>query len=435
MRIQALAPVLLALCFTSLAKAVQDSDQPLPFRAAIELAAKNSAVSGAARADLQRARAGVSQAKDFYIPQVVFGSGLGASYGFPLSLEGAAPSIFNVNLQGGLWNMAQKEYIKAAQSDIDLTLAQNADRRNDVIMETALDYMQLDLLDSSLSVQQQQQAAAARYQDITDQRVEAGVDSHVELTRAKLAVARTRLDIARTRAAADQLRLRLSQLTGLPLKAIRTSAESIPKLPEISQDDDLAAEAAQTNPQVKIAEDTAESKAHKAEAERKQLYPAIDLVGQYAMLARYNNYDQFFNKFQRNNVTGGVSIRVPFFSTAQRKAADVARFDAVKAREDALNVKQQVSADTLKLQREVEELAAARDVAELEHELSQADIEAAQAKIQSGQATLKDEVNARITEHERYTDFLSSSFDLDKAEVQLLRQIGSLEEWALGPKK
>ncbi|HEX5435285.1 MAG TPA: TolC family protein [Candidatus Angelobacter sp.] len=435
MRIQALAPVLLALCCTSLAKAVQDSDQPLPFRAAIELAARNSAVSGAARADLQRARAGVSQAKDFYIPQVVFGSGLGASYGFPLSLEGAAPSIFNVNLQGGLWNMAQKEYIKAAQSDVDLTLAQNADRRNDVIMETALYYMQLDLLDSSLSVQQQQQAAAARYQDITDQRVEAGVDSHVELTRAKLAVARTRLDIARTRAAADQLRLRLSQLTGLPLKAIRTSTESIPKLPEISQDDDLAAEAAQTNPQVKIAEDMAESKAHKAEAERKQLYPAIDLVGQYAMLARYNNYDQFFNKFQRNNVTGGVSIRVPFFSTAQRKAADVARFDAVKAREDALNVKQQVSADTLKLQREVEELAAARDVAELEHELSQADIEAAQAKIQSGQATLKDEVNARITEHERYTDFLSSSFDLDKAEVQLLRQIGSLEEWALGPKK
>ncbi|MGE5323750.1 MAG: TolC family protein, partial [Actinomycetota bacterium] len=374
-------------------------------------------------------------AKDFYIPQLVFGSGLGASYGFPLSLEGAAPSIFNVNLQGGLWNMAQREYIKAAQSEVDLTRAQNADRRNDVIMETALDYMQLDLLDSSLSVQQQQQAAAAKYQEITGQRVQAGLDSQVELTRAKLAVARTRLDIARTRAAADQLRLRLSQLTGLPLGAIRTSTESIPKLPEISQDDDLPAEAARNNPQVTMAEDAARSKEHKASAERKQLYPAIDLVGQYAVLARYNNYDQFFNKFQRNNVTGGVSIRIPFFSTAQRKAADVAKFDAVKAREEALNVKQQVSADTLKLQRSVEELAAARDVAELEHELSQADIEAAQAKIQSGQGTLKDEVNARIAEHERYTAFLSSSFDLDKAEVQLLRQIGNLEDWALGPKK
>jgi outer membrane protein TolC len=151
------------------------------------------------------------------------------------------------------------------------------------------------------------------------------------------------------------------------------------------------------------------------------------------VLARYNNYDQFFNKFQRNNVTAGVSIRFPFFSTAQRKAADVAKFDAIKAQQQAVNVKQQVSAETLKLQRAVEQLSAAREVAQLEHELAQADIEAAQAKIQSGQASLKDEQNARVEEHERYTAFLSSSFDLDKAQVQLLRQTGDLERWALGP--
>jgi outer membrane protein TolC len=225
----------------------------------------------------------------------------------------------------------------------------------------------------------------------------------------------------------------LSQLTGLPESSIRTSTESIPQLPEVSQDDNLAGDAAQNNSQVKIAEDAALAKEHKAEAERKQLYPAVDLVGQYAVLARYNNYDQFFNKFQRNNVTAGISIRFPFFSTAQRKAADLAKFDAIKAQQEAVNVKQQVSAETLKLQRAVEQLSAAREVAQLEHELAQADIEAAQAKIQSGQATLKDEQNARVAEHERYTAFLSSSFDLDKAQVQLLRQTGDLERWALGP--
>ena len=435
MRKHALVFVLLALCYPCLVSAQQNSDQPLSFREAIELAVKNSATSGVAQADFQRARASVAQAKDFYVPQVVFGSGLGFSYGFPLSLEGAAPSIFNVNLQGGLWNQAQREYIKAAHSDVDATTAQNADRRNEVIMETALDYMQLDLLGSSLSIQQEQQAAAAKYQDITAQRVLAGLDSQVELTRAKLAVARARLDIAQTRSAADQLRLRLSQLTGLPLASIHTSTESIPQLPQVSQDEDLPAQAARNNVQIQIADDAAEAKEHKARAERKQLYPAIDLVGQYAVLARYNNYDQFFNKFQRNNVTAGVSIRIPFFSTAQRQTANVARFDAVKAREEAVGVKQQVSAETLKMQRAVEQLAAAREVAQLEHELSQADIEAAQAKIQAGQATLKDEQNARIAEHQRYTAFLSASFDLDKAQVQLLRQIGELEQWALGAGK
>ena len=101
---------------------------------------------------------------------------------------------------------------------MEATTAQNADRRNDVIMETALDYVQLDLLESSLAIQKEQQQAAQKFQDIVAQRVQAGLDSQVDATRAKLAGARTRLDIAQTQAAADQLRLRLSQLTGLPVR-------------------------------------------------------------------------------------------------------------------------------------------------------------------------------------------------------------------------
>lgn len=413
---------------------IQQNEKPLPFRTAIELAIRNSAMTDASRADLQRSQAAVSQARDFYVPQVIFGSGLGFSYGFPLSLEGAAPSIFNVNIQGGLWNQAQKENIKAARAEVELTRAQNAERRNDVIMETALSYMQLDLLDSSVSVQREQQTAAAKYQDVAMERVQAGLDSNVELTRAKLAVARTRLDMAQTQAAADQLRLRLSQLTGLPVSAIRTVTESIPQLPPAPSQEDVAVDAPEQNMQVKIAEQTAVAKEHKAEAERKQLYPQVDLVTQYAVLARYNNYDEFFRKFQRNNVTAGVAIRIPFLSTAQRAAADVARFDAAKARAEARNVRQQVSADTLKLQRAVQQFSAARDVAQLEHELSQADTQATEAKIESGQASLKDAQNAQVVEHERYTAFLSSSFDLDKAQIQLLRQTGELEQWALGPR-
>jgi len=412
-----------------------DQGQPLAFRTAIELALKNSAASGISRNDAQRAQAAVKQTRDFFLPQMTFGSGLGWSYGFPLSLEGAAPSIFQVYYQEGLLNLAQRENIKAAQSEAKTTEAQNADRRNELIMETALCYMQLDLLDSSIPVQKEQQQAAAKYQDVAGQRVQAGLDSPVELTRAKLAVARTRLDIAQARSAADQLRLRLSQLTGLPVTAIRTSTESIPRLPDVSQDEDLASQAEQNNASVKIAEFAAQAKEHLAKAEHKQLYPSIDAVAQYALLSRLNNYDEFFLKFQRNNATLGGVIRFAFVNPVQRAAAQAARFDANKAREEARNIKQQVGTQTLKLQRSVQQLAAARDVAQLEHELAQADIESAQARIESGQASLKDEQNARVAEHQRYTAYLNSTFELDKANVQLLRQTGDLENWALGPKR
>jgi outer membrane protein len=431
--------VAVAFCFLALAASLpaQDQGKPLPFRTAIELALRNSAASSLSRADLERARATVTEARNPFLPSMTIGAALGYSNGFPLSLEGSAPSLFNVNIQGMLFNTAQHDYIKAARNDAEATAAQNAERRNDVIMESALDYIQLDLLDSSLAVQKEQQEAAAKFQDVANQRVQAGLDSPVELKRAKLAVARTRLDIARTRAAADALRLRLSQLTGLPANTIQTSTETIPQLPSVSQDDDLASQSLSKNPMVEMAEKLAVAKDFRARAERKQLYPTVDLAGQYAVLAEYNNYTKFFQpgSFQRNNLSIGVVIRFPFFNPTLHAAANVARFDAFKARQEARTVKEQVSADTLKLQRSVQQLFAARDVAQLEHELAESDIDTAHAKIESGAASLKDEQNARVAEHERYTAYLSSSFDLDKAQVQLLRQTGVLENWALGPKR
>jgi outer membrane protein TolC len=384
---------------------------------------------------LQRARALVSQSHNAFLPQVVMGSGLGASYGFPLSLEGAAPSIFNVNFQGDLINLAQRNFVKAAKSDVEATAAQNADRRNDVMMETAVDYVQLDLLDSSMTIQKEQQQSARKFQDIVAQRIQAGLDSQVEATRAKLVGARTRLDIAQTQAAADQLRLRLAQLTGLPVTAIRTSTETIPEMPPVPQDEDLPGEALKNNPLVKVADATAHAKAFRAQGEHKQLYPSVDFVGQYAVLARYNNYDEFFQKFQRNNVTAGIAIRFPLFNPVQRAAAEAAKADAAKSRKEAQGIKEQVGTETLKLQRSVEQLAAAREVAQLEHQLAQSDIEATHAKIESGAASLKDEENARVAEHARYTTYLNSSFELDRAQIQLMRQIGQLETWALGPPK
>jgi outer membrane protein TolC len=153
------------------------------------------------------------------------------------------------------------------------------------------------------------------------------------------------------------------------------------------------------------------------------------------VLGRFNNYDQFFLKFQRNNLTAGVAIRFPFLNPVQRSVAEAAEADAAKSRKEAQGVKEQVSTETLKLQRSVEQLAATREVAQLEHQLAQADIEATHAKIESGVASIKDEENARVAEHERYTAYLNSSFELDRAQIQLMRQIGQLEAWALGALK
>jgi hypothetical protein len=56
-----------------------------------------------------------------------------------------------------------------------------------------------------------------------------------------------------------------------------------------------------------------------------------------------------------------------------------------------------------------------------------------QARIQAGTATLKDQEQARVHEHETYISLLDASFALDQAQMQLLRATGDLEHWAIAP--
>ena len=417
------------LCGLMLAPAA--GAQELPFRRAIELALQHSGTMAMANADQLRAREGVQEARDLFFPQLTVGSGLAWTYGFPLSIEGSAPSIVNVNTQSMIFNAAQHEFIRAAQQAWRASTFSTKDRRNAVLLETAETYAELDNLQSTLSILTQQQQAAQKAEQIVSDRVHEGVDSEIELTRAKLAVAKVAVNIAQSQGAADLLRARLGQLTGLPPDSIRTMAESIPKLPEVNQDSDLASLAVQTSPAVRQASEEAESKRFRAKGEHKMSYPAIDFVAQYGLFSKANNFQDFFVRFQRNNATVGAAIRVPIFNLSGKAHAAAADAEALAARKQAEAVKDDISNQTLKLQRSVRQLAAAKEVARLEHELAQADVESAQAQIQAGKASLKDAETAQIKAQESYIAYLQASITLDKAQMELLRATNDLQQWAL----
>src|SRR5690349_15647414 len=91
--------------------------QTLTLHRAIELALEHSTASVSSRADVQRAFASYRAIRNNCVPQVTVGSGLGYSYGFPLSLEGAAPSIVNVVGQSTVWNPSLKQFQNAARTE------------------------------------------------------------------------------------------------------------------------------------------------------------------------------------------------------------------------------------------------------------------------------------------------------------------------------
>ena len=127
------------------------------------------------------------------------------------------------------------------------------------------------------------------------------------------------------------------------------------------------------------------------------MLPSVDFAAQYGLLATFNNYQKFFQpgSFQRHNATIGVVIKFPIFSPTQRARAAAADATALKAQKDAEDAKNQVSEETLRLQRSVEQMAAAQEVADLEYKVAQSDLEALRVRVDAGSAAWHDLQDAR----------------------------------------
>jgi outer membrane protein TolC len=406
--------------------------EPLSLKAAVELAIRHSAVVGTSKEDEQRAFATYREAKDSWVPQLSVGSGLGATWGFPLSLEGAAPSILNVNAQSSVLNPALREFTRAAKTEWQATTIQSKDQRLQLIQDTVLTYAELAKWETLIDHLRQEQSDALRIENLVDQRIREGVDNPLERNQARLTTAQAHLRVTEAQGAIDVLHDRLSQLTGLPASSIVTAPESIPELPEIKEDNDVPAKAAQISPLVQTVETHAVAAGFRARGEHRAMWPTFDFAAQYALLSTFNNYENYFKagSFQRNNATIGVVIRFPFFSMAQRARAEGADADLIHAKKQVQIAKNQVSAETLRLQRTVEQLQAAKEVADISYQIAQSNLDAVKIKMDAGTATLHEAVDARTQTAERYDTLQDADFQLERARISLLRATGELESWA-----
>ncbi len=405
---------------------------PLPFSQALDLALQHSGIMGIAAINQWRSEKAYQELRNNYIPQLTVGSGIGYAYGFPLTLEGTAPSLANFTSTQALFNPALKQFIRAARIDWKATSQDVQDKRNAVILDTALTYAQLEQLTGKIKTLTEAQAAASKAQFISEQRLQQGVGNKLEVTKSQLMEARIRLRIAEAQGQMDVLREHLSKLIGLPAESIAVEPGSLPQLPQISQDDDLSARAVANSPLVKQAEQKVAAAEARAKGEHKAVsWPTVDVATQYAYLAKYNNWDVYFTHYIANNFTGGLNIRFPIFNSVQKSKAQEADADAMIARKQADLTRNQVGEDALKLQRSLRQLAAARDVAKLEWEVSQGELEAIIARTETGSANPRDQENARLDVDDKHAAYLDAEFELSRTQLQLLRLTGELENWAI----
>jgi outer membrane protein TolC len=416
-----------------LAVGTTEAQEPLSFRQAIELALRHSTEVALSNADETHAYQTYVEAHSSYIPQLFVGSNVGYAYGFPLSLEGAAPTLFNVTTQSTVVNLAQREFVRAAKAEWNVSKSQGRAQRSQVIMDAALTYLDLTrweerkrILDSEMKVVRDVERSVAA-------RISEGIDSRMEETKARLLEAQTRVHMTEADGAVDFLRTRLSQLTGLPSSSIKTARESIPALAESEKQLDTDA-TVQSSPSVELAEETAIAKQALAKGEHKALYPTADFAAQYGLInTSLTNFQDFFREgsFQSHNVTFGLVLRLPLFNATQRARAAVADADALRARKEVEQARNKAALDGIKARHNVEELSAARDVAQLRYDLANGELDATHARMEAEVGTQRELQNAAIGAAERSLDRMNADFELQRAQLELLRTNGALDQWAL----
>lgn len=406
--------------------------EPLTLKRAVQLALLHSPLAGEALADEQRAFASYRETRDQFIPQVLIGSGLGDSWGYPLSLEGSAPSLVNITAQSALFNIALRDGLKSARSEYKATQISAKDRHNQIVQDTTLAYLELLKWQQLLGDLQKQHDDSVKMEQLVEERIQQGIDSAQQRTEARLSTARAKLRLAQAQGAIDELLATLSQLTGIPAASIEVVADSVPALPDLPSQPDSTAKAVETSPAIQFAQEHAQALSFRARAEHLALWPSVDFATQYAALAKFNNWIKYFptGAFQRNNASVGVVIRFPFFSASQHAHAEAADAEALRARKEAEAIKNQVSQETLRLQRSVKELSAAQEVSELEYEIAKSDVDSVQIRMTSGNATIHDAANANVQLTEKYGALQDANFQLLRARIGLMRATGELDSWA-----
>jgi outer membrane protein TolC len=420
------------------------SPAQMSLTSAVDIAVRSHPRVRSAEADVERARAALKQTHDVFVPSVTAGAGLGQAYGYSTN----PPTLFSVSTGSLVYNAAQMSYIRSAQAGLHSAELALEDTREAVAQDTALAVLAMQHDQQREQVIRQQADYATALANIVEERLKAGQDTQISLTQARLTAAQFRLALLRAQDETANDRAKLARMLTVPETALTVDT----RFPDKPLPDDLAP----TQPGgyatagIASAFANAEAKQQQARGDATFRYrPQLNLFGQYNRFATFSSSYKTLQKTYVDPTTNpprslltanewfvGVQISVPLFDKYRTDKARESTASALKALHDAENSQNDALDGLLRTRHGIAELQAQAEVAGLQQQLSQQQLDVIRVQLQNGtgnpegpQMTPKDEQNARIAEREKYLGVVDANYQLHQTEVQLLRQMGQLVAW------
>jgi outer membrane protein len=399
----------------------------LTLRAALNLALEQNPDVLLARFDQQKARDQILVARDPFLPKVIGGSGLAWSPGYPTTIDGNPPSVFEARTDMSLFDRAQSYKIAQAKEGLRGSAIDVTRRQEEAAYRVASLFLDAEQAAHSLDAAQKQVSNLARVKELVDARLAEGRELPIESRKADLQV-----KMAKHKADALAVNLidaetALAQVLGLGAGDRVRSAEEERTAIELPVSEEASIEEAlEHSPELRRLESSMQMKTLEVKSFKAARMPKVNVIAQDNIFAKYNfptsNY-----VFHRNNPELGVSIEVPLLvgRTAQAFASQ-AETEVSKMRVEVARTRSRITADLRRAYQEVKSAESSRELAKADLDLTREQLNIDLAKFGEGKLPLAQVETEHAMENEKFLAFYVSQQTVERARLSVLRLTGTL---------
>jgi outer membrane protein len=395
---------------------------------AVNLALKQNPDLTIARLDEQKAHEGVRVAKDPFTPRLYAGSGLAYVSGFPMSIDGAAPSILQARVIESLFDRPLSYRLAEAKENARGAGFATSARRDEIAFRTASLYLDAQRAARFVELARKQMESVDKVGQTIQGRVSEGRELPIESKKAALASLRARQRTEQLVADQDFIERSLAVVLGLGAEdTVRTTGDDPPALEMPESEEAAIASAVQSSKELRRLESAVLAKGLEVRSHKAARLPRVDLVAQYGLFAKYARYEDYFRTFSRNNAEIGVSVQMPIIAgPAVGALASQAEADAARLRLELNAARNRITIDTRQAYQALQRVETAREVARLDLDVARSQLSIVLALQHEGRASLRQVEEARFAENEKWIAYYDSEYSAQRARWELLRQTGTL---------
>jgi len=267
-----------------------------------------------------------------------------------------------------------------------------------------------------------------RVRDLTAVRVSEGRELAIESNRADLKVLQAQQRQAELADIIADAETALAQVLGFdPGDRVQPAQEDRRIAGQLDSEESAIQQALESSREIRRLESNLQAKNLEIKSYKAERLPKANLVAQYALLSRFNNYDKFFPRFQRNNFELGVSFEIPILTGRSATAyITQAQVDIDKIRAEMNRTRSRITADLQHAYRDIRRAESAQKLARTDLDLARDQLTLDLTRYDEGQVTMAQVEASRAAEQEKWIVYYDTQHALEVARITVLRQTGTL---------